>query len=132
MKQPELVLLFDGECTLCNGLIKFIIRHDKKKLFNFASLQSPAGKKLLNKFPTGMEKNDSVVLISDGKSYIKSEAIFRIADYIGGGWRMMKVFRILPASFLNFCYDAIAQMRYRIFGKQNSCMLPSQDILKKI
>jgi predicted DCC family thiol-disulfide oxidoreductase YuxK len=132
MNQSEHILLFDGDCALCNGLVKFIIRRDKKQLYSFVALRSPTGIKILNEYFINPEKTDSVVLITEEKFFIKSEAIFRITNNIGGGWRLFNVFRILPLPFLNFCYDAVAQMRYRIFGKTTSCMLPPFDIWKKL
>lgn len=131
MNETETIVLFDGECALCSGLVQFIIRHDKKNQFRFAPLQSPVGKKLLEMYPLKSPDTDSVVLISRGKSFIKSEAIFRITDILGGGWQIFKIFKILPRIFSDFLYDINAKLRYRIFGKKNSCMMPSQDILKK-
>src|ERR1039458_6471549 len=89
--KDNLVLLFDGTCNYCNRWVNFIVRHDRKKLFRFAAIQSEIGKKLLNEYQISSSE-DTVVLIYDGKAYLKSTAGLRIMKYIGGIYSAFYVF----------------------------------------
>ncbi|MGZ5246578.1 MAG: thiol-disulfide oxidoreductase DCC family protein [Flavitalea sp.] len=120
-KQP--VILFDGVCNLCESSVQFLLKHDKKKLFRFGSLQSPAGIFLLEKFPQA-KNSDSVVLIYNGKAYTKSSAALKIANLLGGWFTLFWPFSLLPAFFRDSIYSFIAARRYKWFGKKNECWLP--------
>jgi predicted DCC family thiol-disulfide oxidoreductase YuxK len=121
------IVLYDGVCNFCNSSVQFIIRHDKTNSLKFASLQSPVGQQLLAKHSIPKEV-DSVIFIEGDKAYIKSEAAFKLLNYFGSSWKMLKVFSVLPVFFRNFFYDLFAKNRYKMFGKQETCMLPSPEI----
>ncbi len=126
------ILFFDGVCTLCNASVDFIIKHDKKGAFKFASLQSDFAQKALKNagFYTESDllsenKMDTVVLLDGGKVFTKSGAALEIAHRLGGFWSIFYFFKILPRPVCDFFYDLIAQNRYRFFGKKGTCRLPS-------
>lgn len=123
MKEEQPVILFDGVCNLCESSVQFILKHDKKKIFRFGSLQSPAGIFLLNQYPTA-KNADSVVLIYNGNVYTKSSAALKIAGLLGGWFILLKPFSLLPAFFRDTIYSFIAKRRYRWFGRKNECWLP--------
>lgn len=122
------IILFDGVCTLCNSLVKFIIKRDNRKQFKFAPLQSEKGKSLLHKFQIISEFPDTIVYIKNDRCYLKSDAVLRVLIDLGGVWRLFFIFKIIPIMILNILYDCIAKFRYQIFGKESVCMLPSPDI----
>ena len=123
--QPTNVILFDGVCNLCNGLVKFMFKYDKKAIFSFASLQSDVAVKLMK--DTGMVKvPDSVVVIKDGKALVKSDAALYIVKRLGGIFQIFFIFRLLPKKLRDKVYDEIAKRRYRWFGKREACMLPTE------
>jgi predicted DCC family thiol-disulfide oxidoreductase YuxK len=109
------IILFDGVCNLCNAAVNFIIDRDPQNRFRFAALQSETGQELLNRFPPKSGPVDSIVLIRDGQSYVKSDAALEIARHLGGAWPLLAVFRIFPRFLRNFGYDLIARNRYRFF-----------------
>lgn len=117
-------ILFDGVCNLCNGAVRFVIRHDKKERFVFSPLQSRVATSLLAGLAPTVKK-DSVVLIENGTIYTRSTAILRIARRLGGGWPLLYGFIIIPPFLRDGIYDIIAKYRYRFFGKQEKCMVPS-------
>jgi predicted DCC family thiol-disulfide oxidoreductase YuxK len=122
------VILFDGECNLCNSSVQFILRRDSAKRFRFASLQSPAAQRQLQEIGlTPEDLPDSIALIEDGKVYVKSTAGLRIARGLGGLWPLVSVFLVVPAVPRNWIYDLIARNRYRWFGKREECMLPTAE-----
>jgi predicted DCC family thiol-disulfide oxidoreductase YuxK len=125
------ILLFDGVCNLCNGLVHFIIKKDRIGKFKFTSLQSAIGQQWLMKF--GLAKNEfaSFVLIQGDKYYIKSDAALKMLAELGGIWNAFYVFKFIPRPFRDFIYDRIAKSRYKIFGKRDVCMIPTPELQKR-
>ena len=126
-KPGKNILLFDGVCNLCNGLVRFIIKRDKKAEFKFASLQSAAAQQLMNDVGLSGLKMESVVLIQGDHYYLKSTAVLKMLRELGGAWSLSYVFIWIPRSVRDFIYDLIAKSRYKIFGKQDSCMIPTPE-----
>jgi len=131
MKQEKnaAVILYDGWCNLCSASVRFVIRHDRKKIFRFAPLQSDAGKMLSGKYYSQEQVPDSIVYVEDGNVFIRSEAILRILRKLGRGWQLFYPLHILPACLRDGVYNGIARFRYKIFGRRESCHLlpPEQE-----
>ena len=126
------VILFDGICNLCNSSVNRVIHWDEKNQFLFASLQSEFGKSVINDLQIDTQKIDSIILYNPGVSYdVKSTAILKIANDLGGFWKMMNIFFILPTGFRNLVYDYIAKNRYKWYGKKESCMIPTPELKAK-
>ena len=126
-------ILFDGVCNLCNGFVQFVIRHDAAGRFRFAALQSEAAQALLAAHgqalaPTELADPTSVMLVADGRVYTHSAAVLRIAGRLGGIWRLAAVGWLLPGTWRDGLYRYIARHRYRWFGRQESCMLPTPEL----
>lgn len=124
-------ILFDGVCNLCNGFVQFVIRHDRRGYFRFAALQSELGHALLAAHgqpgpPPGGP--DSVVLLEGGQFYSHSAAVLRIAGRLGGPWRLVAVGWLLPRRWRDALYRYVARHRYRWFGRQESCWLPTPEL----
>ena len=122
------IILFDGICNLCNNAVQFVLKHDKKKLFRFASLQSDFGKSILIKYGLPTDNFNSFVLILNGKAYTKSTAALSVAKMLSGPIKLLYGFIVIPAFIRNGVYNVIANNRYKWFGKKESCMLPSPDV----
>lgn len=133
MKLPEdkTIIFFDGVCNFCNGSVNFIIKRDKKNKFLFAALQSEAGKEFLTSKGLNPDKFDSIIAVHDGIPLQKSDAALEIARNLGFPWFMFYGFRILPRFFRDFFYKLIAKNRYTLFGKKESCMIPTAEIRTK-
>ena len=125
-------ILFDGVCNLCNGFVQFIIRHDAGGRFRFAALQSDAGRALLAAHGVAPEaiaaEPESVLLLSGGRLYSHSTAVLRIARGLGGAWRLAAVGEVLPRPWRDAAYRFVARHRYRWFGRQESCLLPTPEL----
>lgn len=128
---PEKIILFDGVCNLCNGLVKFIIRHDPEGKICFAPLQFSFGKEFLDRHNLNPGDMNSVIYISGDRFYLRSAAILKILKDLGRGWRLLYGFIIVPRFIRDAAYDLVARYRYRIFGKKESCMVPSPEIRER-
>ncbi len=121
------IVLFDGLCNLCCGLITFIIRRDRERRFSFVPLQSEFGKSLQRKYLLHDKHLDSIMLVEDDAAYFRSTAALKILQRLGGAWRFISLLIVLPAGFRDAAYVFIAKNRYRIFGKRDTCSTPSPD-----
>ena len=126
MSQP--VILFDGVCNLCAWSVQFIIRRDPCGQFRFAALQSPVGQRLLAERGADARGLDSVVLIEGARWYARSDAALRIARRLSGAWPLLALLRVLPRPLRDWAYDFVARNRYRWFGRQDACMLPTPTL----
>lgn len=132
---PNLLLIFDGVCSLCSGVVKFIIARDPDCKFKFAALQSKAAAPyLLENNITQEDALKSFVFIEDGTVYRKSAAALRIAAHLGGGYEWLAYFGgCVPTFIRDSVYDIVATNRYRVFGKEDvsDCLPPFKHILKR-
>ncbi|RQG93209.1 thiol-disulfide oxidoreductase DCC family protein [Natrarchaeobius halalkaliphilus] len=122
------IVLFDGVCNLCTGFVQFLIPRDPNGIFYFASLQSDVGERLLAEHGLSSHDLDSIVLIDGDDVYVKSAAVIRIAGLLGGIYALARPLRFLPRRLRDWGYDVVAANRYRLFGKKDQCMMPSDDV----
>ncbi len=122
------IILFDGVCNLCNNSVQFVIKYDAKKIFRFAALQSPTGQSLLKKYNLASINFDSFVLIKNDKVFLKSTAALMVAKQLTGIVKLLYSFIIIPAFIRNVVYNFVAKNRYKWFGQQESCMIPTTDL----
>lgn len=121
------VILFDGYCNLCSGTVQFVLKHDRKAKFRFASLQSEYGKSVLQKHQLPTESFDTFVLVEDDKIHFKSTAALRVVKSLSGMWPLLYVFIIVPRFIRDAVYGFVARNRYKWFGKRDSCWLPKPE-----
>ncbi|MFA3783211.1 thiol-disulfide oxidoreductase DCC family protein [Melioribacteraceae bacterium 4301-Me] len=122
------VILFDGQCCLCNNAINFIIRHDKKKCFRYSLLNSAFSKEKLKGNIVQSPNADSIVLIDNEQLYFKSRAIIKIFTELEFPFSLVRLLKIFPSKLLDYFYDMIAKNRYKWFGKTNKCLVPLAHI----
>ena len=130
MNQPP-IIFFDGVCTLCQGAVRFIIQRDRAARFRFAPLQSDG---LRAQFAiTGRvgEPLDSIILVEDGHTYERSTAALRIARKLDGAWPLLYLFILIPRPIRDAVYRWIARHRYRWFGQQEQCLVPTPEIKER-
>jgi predicted DCC family thiol-disulfide oxidoreductase YuxK len=127
MKHATSVLLFDGHCNLCSGVVQFVLKRDRHGKIKMAALQSEAGKALMKETGLTGQLPDSMILIKGEKYWLESEAAIQLAFEMGGCWKFFKLLRVFPLFLRNAVYRIIARNRYRFFGSTQSCYLPSPD-----
>ncbi|GGF04045.1 hypothetical protein GCM10011611_06830 [Aliidongia dinghuensis] len=118
------LVLFDGVCNLCHGVVQFLLPRDRAGRLYFAPMQSATGQQVLGRHKLPLDDWDSFVFLDEGRIYLKSAAIFRIARSLPWPWRLLWVFRFLPRPGADWLYDRVARNRYALFGKRQQCMVP--------
>lgn len=131
MNEYSHIILFDGVCNLCNGAVQFVLKRDKEGIFKFASLQSDAGRKLLEAHGLQGDHFKSFVYICNDKVYTRSEAALKVAAQLSYPIRLLSWFIIVPEFIRDFVYDLIARNRYKLFGRKNECMLPTPELKQR-
>jgi predicted DCC family thiol-disulfide oxidoreductase YuxK len=126
------LVLYDGVCGLCNRLLKFLLGHDHRSVFRFASLQSATGKAMVARWGGDPEDLSSFYVVVDFRTpqariVTKSDAAFFVARELGWPWTLARAARVLPLALRNRLYDVIARNRYRVFGRYEQCLIPSEE-----
>ena len=127
MADAHPVLLFDGVCNLCHGVVRFVLDHDREARFRFAPLQSEVGRALLARFGLDADALDAVVLIDETGAHLRSDAALRVARRLGPPWSWLGPLAMIPRPLRDAVYDFIARHRYRWFGKKDACPLPRPE-----
>ncbi|MGA2021787.1 MAG: DCC1-like thiol-disulfide oxidoreductase family protein [Candidatus Sulfotelmatobacter sp.] len=127
------ILLYDGVCGFCNRFVQFILRRDRHAIFRFASLQSPLASRILARHNLNPSDLDTVYVVVNPESenanellLARSDAALFVLKHLGAPWpAAVSLLQLLPKFLLNSAYNAIARHRYRIFGRSETCPLPS-------
>ena len=119
------VIFFDGYCGLCNGFIDFMMKIDKRGIFQFCALQSDFAKSTLK--PEDVIDLKSLVVLLDGKTYRKSKGVLLAVSQLGGPWKLLLILGLFPTAFSDWIYDLVAKNRYTLFGKRDTCRLPTPE-----
>ena len=122
------VILFDGVCNFCNGIVNFVIRNEKGSRIRFATIQSDAGRRLLIQYGYPADDLSSFVFLENGKLYNRSTAALKVSKYLKGLWPVMIGFIIVPVFIRDALYKYISKNRYKWFGKKEICMVPSPEL----
>lgn len=119
----KLIILYDGQCRLCNRWVKFVLLHDPKDQFRFLSQESELGKKLLDYLAYPTSTRDTMVVYDPKVAYyVEAEAVLQICKHGDLGLQLLQIFRIFPKPILNVLYHMVARNRYSWFGKELHCV----------
>jgi predicted DCC family thiol-disulfide oxidoreductase YuxK len=122
------VILFDGTCAFCERSVIFIAKRDRAAYFRFGASQTPAAAALLAPFGVTRETARSIILIEDGRVYLRSTASLRIAAKLGFPWSLARFALLIPAPIRDAGYSLVAAIRHRVAGKSNACEVPPPAI----
>jgi predicted DCC family thiol-disulfide oxidoreductase YuxK len=133
--QGRALLLYDGVCALCNGVVQFLIKRDRLDKFRFAPLQSGLGREVLGRFDIHTFPG-GVMLLTDALTpaehlYQRSDAVAEALQLLGGPgglWRLAgRALRLLPRPLRDWGYAVVARFRYRLFGRYDTCPIPPPE-----
>ena len=124
-------VFFDGVCNLCNRGLNFLIKHDKKGVLKFASLQSEYAQNTIPKELLNRENLDTIIVYTNGKFYNRSNAVLKLCKILGGGFYVFLIGYLIPRFIRDGLYRFIANNRYHWFGKQLQCRVPSPELKER-
>jgi predicted DCC family thiol-disulfide oxidoreductase YuxK len=124
------IVLFDGVCNLCSASVRFIALRDRETFFRFASIQSDAAKALMLEHSIVIPSGDptSIIVVEGDRAFDRSTGALHIARHLDGIWKAGWAFIIVPRFIRDVLYDFIAKHRYRWFGKNDVCMVPTPEL----
>ena len=127
--QRKPVLLYDGLCGFCDSAVRFVLRFDTQGVMRFAPLQGEFAASVIGRHLPIREVDSLILVESESQKgeehvHVRSEAVLRIAWYMGGLWKAFVIFRIIPRPLRDWSYDVFARSRYRYFGRLDSCSMP--------
>ena len=126
------VILFDGQCGLCDRYVQFVLRYDQRRRFRFAPLQGVFATRALARH--GMLRIgpslDSVVLVEEAglpteRLRVRSDAVLAVVEELGGAWRVTAFLRVIPRPLRDAVYRLIARARHLLFGRLDACAVPA-------
>jgi predicted DCC family thiol-disulfide oxidoreductase YuxK len=129
--REPIIVLIDGQCNLCHGISRFVIKRDPGARFRFASIQSEQGQRYLRQGNLSGNDLDTFVMIDAGNYYTKSTAALRLVRELKGLWPLLYGLRIVPLFIRDRVYDWVARGRYRWFGYNDRCLVPTEEIRKR-
>ncbi|CDX63176.1 Thiol-disulfide oxidoreductase DCC [Mesorhizobium plurifarium] len=129
-RQP--LIVFDGVCVFCSGFVQLILRLDREKRFRFATAQSPLGEALFRRHSLPTDDYDSNLAIIDGAAFTKLDSFVAVMAALGWPWRAAKALLILPRPLRDWLYDRVARNRYALFGRKDSCEIPSAELRERL
>lgn len=124
---PQPIIVFDGVCVLCNGWVRFLLRHDRLRRYCFAAMQTARGRDLLAAHGLDPEDPVSFLFLENGRAWSDTDAIIRVVNGLGGPWRLIRAIRLLPRPLRDRLYRRLARSRYRWFGRHEGCVLPPAE-----
>jgi predicted DCC family thiol-disulfide oxidoreductase YuxK len=124
---PDRIILFDGVCVLCSRWVAFVIRHDRTARYRFVAIQTPLGGRLAARYGVNADYPETNVVVVGGRAYFKLESALAVLAEVPG-WRWTRIAYALPRVARDLLYDAIAQNRYRLFGRHATCLVPTPDV----
>ena len=125
------LIIFDGVCNFCNSSVNFIIERDKNNAFAFTPIQSELAQALMAKYGVTHLGMDTFLLIKNDQCYLRTDAALEIAKDLSGYWYLFRAVKVIPRPLRDFFYGVFARYRYRLFGKKDVCMVPTDEVRGK-
>lgn len=135
MKAKDLsgpIIVFDAECILCSANAQFVLRHDRARRFRLASMQNEVGAGLYRHFGIDPDNPETMIVVDGDRVLRNSDAVLAIYAGLGGPWKALTVFRLVPRFLRDPLYLWIARNRYRFFGRRDSCWVPAPDYADRV
>mgnify|MGYP001462634107 FL=1 len=126
------VVFFDGYCKLCSGWVRFLMKNNREEKFNFVALQSEEGQKTLKVLELSTDDLTTIIYRHNNTYYSHSSAVLEILHDLGGPWKPFYIFKLIPAFVRDYLYRSVSKSRYKIFGRNNSCLIPKKNVKKML
>ena len=124
--EPDGLILFDGVCVFCSRWVRFVIDRDPERRFSFVAIQSEPGRALAARFGIDPEAPQTNAVILGGRVFFKSDAALTVLGALAAMWPL-GLLKAAPRALRDPVYDLIARRRYALFGRTETCMIPSAE-----
>jgi predicted DCC family thiol-disulfide oxidoreductase YuxK len=132
---PVGIVLFDGQCVFCDGFVRWLLERDPRGQLRFAPLQGETAAELRARHPEIPREHDTVVFVeaagAEPHVRLRSDAALRIFSLIEGPWRHLAILRWLPHPLRDLPYRLFVRLRYRVFGRFDTCPIPTPDVARR-
>lgn len=123
-----MILVFDAQCLLCSRWVRFLLRHDRRRVFRYASMQGATGQQLLHAAGLPLANLQTLLLVdAQGRSWQHTAAILRVLHTLGWPWRLAWLAWCIPAPLRDTAYRWLARNRYAWFGRSEACLVPARE-----
>lgn len=122
-----MIVVFDAQCLLCSGWVKFLLKYDRRGRFRFASIQGKVGRALLADAGLRVDGLQTLLLVDSNRSWQHTAALLRVVHGLGWPWRLAWAVWLIPAPARDAAYRWLARNRYRWFGRSDACLMPPSD-----
>lgn len=125
------LIVFDGVCVLCSGFVRMVVKLDRQSRFRFATAQSLFGEALFRQHGLRTDSYETNLVLIDGVAFTRLDSFVAVMSELGWPWRAMKALLLLPRPLRDWLYDRIAKNRYVLFGRKDSCDIPSPELRER-
>lgn len=126
------IIVFDALCVLCSANAQFVLKHDRRGRFRLAAMQNPVGKALFEACGIDPGNPETIIVVDGGRLWRDSDAVLAIYAGLGWPWKALAQLRLIPRVVRDPVYRWIARNRYRIFGRRQSCWVPTPDQAQRV
>ncbi|MBD0414884.1 DUF393 domain-containing protein [Tianweitania sp. Rool2] len=126
------VVVFDGVCVMCSALMRFTARFDTQQRFEFVTAQSPLGAALYHHLGLDTDVYQTNIVFVGGTPNLKSGSLVALLGAMGWPWRAAVIFKLVPKPIRDSIYSLIARNRYRLFGRTETCEVPTERVRKRL
>ena len=126
-----MIVVFDAQCLLCDGWVRFLLRHDHAARLRFASIQTETGRSLLAAANLRTDNLETLLLVDGERSWQHTAAILRVLHQLGWPWRVAWLLALVPAPLRDAVYRWVARRRYKLFGRSDVCLAPPADYAQR-
>lgn len=126
------VTVMDATCGICARGARWIANNDARAEFRIIPLQSDLGHAVMRHYGLDPEDPTSWLYLQDGLPFEGADAVIRVAQRLGGKWRVLGIFRLIPAGLLHRLYLLIARNRYRLSGRADLCNMPDPAVQARL
>lgn len=118
-----MIVVFDGQCNVCNGYVRFLTRHDRGGRLTFVPAASEPGRAWLERCGEAPDNPSTMIVVDGERPWLRSDAVLVAVASLGGGWRAVRLLRLVPRGLRDALYTGFARRRYRWFGRASTCAI---------
>ena len=123
------IVVFDGYCIMCSKYVLWLAKRNKIQNIYFTHFESTFIK---DNYPY-LKPGKTVFVINENEEIlVRSKAIKHCINQTDLNFILRFLFNLIPSFISDIFYVIISKIRYKIFGKKQTCGYPKQLIIDRI